>query len=190
MCSNAPPSVRSTLAHPRWAYKSVLYSIPALSNCFGCKTRFGCPYLNWNKDIERRQDLPKMWASCRITISVLAPPAHNLGLCYGLNICVPLPSKFICWICSSQCDGTWKQVLMRWWGWGPHSVICTFIRARGRSSFSLHHMRTQREDGVCKSGRESSPGTESADSLILDLTAFRTVSSEYLSLEPSAYGIC
>ena len=51
-------------------------------------------------------------------------------------------------------------------------------------------MRTQREGGVCKSGRESSPGTESTDSMILDFTAFRIASSEYLSLEPSVYGIC
>ena len=92
MCFSATPSIRLTLTYPCWAYKSVLYvfiSIPALRNCFGCRTMFGCPYLSFNKDLERRQDLPKNYLQrqviCRITISLFAPPARDLSSVQSLS---------------------------------------------------------------------------------------------------------
>jgi hypothetical protein len=95
------------------------------------------------------------------------------------------------WMCSPkiqilssilQCDdiwrwGLWEVIGLRWGHEGGtlSDGICALIRRNTENSLSPHHVRTQREGSHSKPGRETSPGTELAGTLIFDFQDFSTL---------------
>ena len=91
---------------------------------------------------------------------------------YEPNVCF-LP-KFLCWITNLQYDVIWRQgnwEIMRWMRsrrWGPHDGIIVFIRRDTRELFLSLPCEIQQKLAICKARGESSPGTDSVSTLILN----------------------
>lgn len=70
----------------------------------------------------------------------------------------------------------WKAIRFRRGHKGGASMMGLVV-LKEKPDLSFHHVRTQQE--VCKPRRGSSPGTESAGILTLDLSVFRTMRNKY-----------
>lgn len=101
----------------------------------------------------------------------------------------PLLPKLMYLSSTPQCDGIWS--------WGPWQIIkfrnlngdVLIGRERDRSSFSLHHVKTQLE-GWLRASQEESPHQERGLlTLVLDFPGARTVRSKCLYRSCPACGI-